>query len=126
MASAALENAMRAIAALCGVVLLVPIFVLQLFPGHTGWSPGIVLGLLVLGGPSGLLLYFARTGRRAWPAAVIIPVIAIVQSASVLAALAAFPRSPAMHMTAGVASSWLVILSVHALRLSRNAGSNAA
>jgi len=115
VASSASHKALRVLAAVCALGLLAPMFVIQLFPGHTGWSPGIVLGLFAFGAPSGVLFNFARSGRCAWRAGLVLPLVAIAQSVSVLAAVAAFPHAPAIHIGAAITASWLVVLTAYVL-----------
>jgi len=119
MGSLAIRHAMRVVAALCGIALLAPLLLLEMFMGDTGWSPGIVLGVIAFGAPCGLFLYFARTGQHSWYAGLVPPLVALAQSAAILAAVANFPHHPGAHLVSGVVASWLVVLGVWALQVNR-------
>jgi hypothetical protein len=119
VASPARHVALRTLAAVCALGLIAPMFLIQLFPGHTGWSPGLVLGLFAFGAPSGVLFGFARSGSCSWQASLLLPLVAIAQAVSVLAALEAFPHDPAIHIGAAVTASWSVVLTGYALGRAR-------
>jgi hypothetical protein len=71
---------------------------------------------MLIGAPCGALLFFARTGHWAWGPVLAVPILAAVQSVSVLTALPAFPHSPAMHVAAALTTSLLFILAIHGMR----------
>lgn len=107
---------MRPAAALVGIALLAPVLFLEMFSGDVGWTPGLGLALLLVGGPCGAFLYFARTGRWSWGSLLVVPLLALAQAAAVLSSVARFPHSPAAHLASAVAASWLVALTVHTAR----------
>ena len=104
---------LRFVSALCGVVLLAAVLLIEILFADIGWRSGIVMAFLALGAPCGMLLFFARSGRRSWLSALVVPVLAIVQSTSISIAVAAFPHSGHMHIAASIAVPWLVALAVY-------------
>ena len=109
-------TALRFIAAVCGLALLAIVLMIEILSALGGWSPGPALAVFVVGAPSGMLLFFARTGRRSWPSALVVPVLAIVQSASIVLAVHAFPHSGNIQIASSIAIPWFVILAVYLAR----------
>ena len=108
----------RAAAALVGFGLLLPALFVQVPLSEPGIDLGVFPALLLFAAPCGLLLYFARTGCWRWGSALFLPLLDFVQSATVLAALALFPHTRAMHVAATVLASWLFVGGFHLVRSS--------
>jgi hypothetical protein len=103
----------RSVAALCGLALLLPLLMVEVLASKSGWTPGFLLALFLVGAPCGLLLYFARTGRWALGSVLVAPVLVLVQSTAVLFFLGRFPHSPAIYMTSSVIAPWLAVVPIH-------------
>ena len=108
----------RTAAALAGLGLLLPTLFVQVPLSEPGIDPAVLPALLLFAVPCGLLLYFARTGRWHWGSALFLPLLDLVQSAAVLASLALFPHTRAIHVTATVLASWLFVAGLHLVRSS--------
>jgi hypothetical protein len=113
--SSRLKLAARALALICGCFLLTLTFWIQVFLTESGRAPGHLTALFLFGFPCGVLLNFARTGRRVWLAGLVVPALAIVQDVAVLAALRIWLHSRINHAVLSVAASWAVLLVGHHL-----------
>jgi hypothetical protein len=119
--STRLKLAARALAMICGCLLLALTFWIQVFLTEAGRGTGHLTAtflchltaLFLFGFPCGVLLNFARTGRRVWLAGLVVPALAIVQDVSVLVALRISPHSRISHALLSVAASWAVLLVGH-------------
>ena len=108
---------------ICGCLLLALTFWIQVFLTEAGRGTGHLTAtilcnlaaLFLFGFPCGVLLNFARTGRRVWRAGLVVPALAIVQDVAVLAALRIPPHSRISHALLSVAASWAVLLVGHHL-----------
>jgi hypothetical protein len=103
----------RVLALICGGLLLAPVLAAEIFLSDTHGGQIFLIALLGFGFPCGVLLNFARSGRIAWSAGWVVPVLAIVQSAAVLTALRTWPDSRFGHVVLSVAASWAVLVAVH-------------
>lgn len=111
MDSPGLKIAARALALICGCLLLAPTLMIQLFLTEPGGGPDFLLAAFLLFGFScGVLLNFARSGRLVWRAGLVVPVLAIVQDVAILAALDIWPDSRLSHAVFSIAASWAVLL----------------
>ena len=113
MNSTRLKLAARALAMICGCLLLALTFWIQVFLTEAGRGTGHLTALFLFGFPCGVLLNFARTGRRVWRAGLVVPALAIVQDVAVLVALRIPPHSRISHALLSVAASWALLLVGH-------------
>jgi hypothetical protein len=99
-----------------GLALLALVLFIEIMSAHKGWSPGAAILAFAVGAPCGMLLFFARTGRRSWFSALVVPVLTIVQSVSISLAVTAFPHSNNAPIAASITVPWFLIIAVYLAR----------